>query len=194
MAFLDNKEIGNRLKEKRKETNLSARQFAIKAGIDQSQYTKIEKGELPITENIMEKLTEVHGLDKDSILHGINVPRETNNHSTGLNKPQHAPDSELMRKYVAILERENSTLISQLETNLKKMEELKDIVSQNFALLSSLRYAAALILLNQRKGLIRDLSRKEVSDLVVIAGILDKVVADALNLSPNMDKIPESIR
>lgn len=94
MAFLDNIEIGKRLKEKRKPTNLSARKFAMKAGVDQSQYTKIEKGELPITENIMDKLIKEYGFDKNSILHGANVPRETNNHSIALNKPQHGDNSQ----------------------------------------------------------------------------------------------------
>lgn len=94
MAFLDKKAVGERLKEKRKETNLSPRQFAIQAGIDQSQYSKIEKGDLPITENIMNKLVKHYGLDKNSILHGTNVPRETVNGSTSPTGAQNSPQTE----------------------------------------------------------------------------------------------------
>jgi|GEM_PF-7046336 len=81
MAFLDNEQIGKRLITKREETKHSSRKFAMLAGVDASQYSKIEKGELPITENILEKLASYYNLDKNFILYGKNVPHETNNNN-----------------------------------------------------------------------------------------------------------------
>lgn len=44
MWILKNKEVGKRLKIAREKTGMSTRAFAIKAGIDQSQYLKMKKG------------------------------------------------------------------------------------------------------------------------------------------------------
>jgi len=77
MWILKNKEVGKRLKIIREGTALSPRQFSIKAGIDQSQYLKIEKGTLPITENIMAKLVATFHIDQDYILYGTAVPQES---------------------------------------------------------------------------------------------------------------------
>lgn len=60
--FLHDKEIGRRLVELRGDS--SAREIAIGAGIDPSQYGKIEKGKLSITENILEKLTDTYKWDE----------------------------------------------------------------------------------------------------------------------------------
>lgn len=79
MSIFDNIEIGKRLKNKRLSLNFSsARRFAQAAGIDVSQYTKIEKGDLPITDKVLDKLILSHNLDKNEILFGTNVPHETN--------------------------------------------------------------------------------------------------------------------
>jgi phage repressor protein C with HTH and peptisase S24 domain len=79
MAFLDNQKIGARLKSERerRKPDLSVRKYAIAAGIDASHYTKIEKGELPITEKILNKLSATYGLDKEYILYGKNAPHES---------------------------------------------------------------------------------------------------------------------
>lgn len=169
------------VKELRTKKGITQEELAAKTGIPRTRIAKWEQGLGNPKPSDHDKLKAFFG---EEIHNGLEKPTEA----------QISPDSGYMRKYIDMLERENARLISQLEASLKMWGELKDIVSENFALLSSLRYAAALILLNQRKGLIRDLSRKEVSDLVVIAGMLDKVVADALNLSPKMDKIRENIR
>lgn len=128
MAFLDNKEVGNRLKEKRKLTNLSARQFAMKAEVDQSQYAKIERGDLPITENIMDKLVKVHGLDKNSILHGTDVPRGTKNDSTGHSKPRQGGQPEKQEqdliKEVSRLNEQQITIEATLSVILSEVAPL----------------------------------------------------------------------
>lgn len=169
------------VKELREKKGLTQDQLSAKSGIPRARIAKWEQGK---------------GSPKaadEKVLLGI-FGEVVHNGAVVHTEAHPAPDSEYMRKYIDMLERENSRLLSQSETNLKMLVELKGIVLENFALLSSLRYAVALILLNQRKGLIRDLSRKEVSDLVVIAGMLDKVVADSMALSPKMDKVRESIR
>lgn len=75
--FLHDIEIGRRLVDLRGDK--SAREIAIGAGIDPSQYVKIEKGKSSITENILEKLTGTYKWNEDYILwgEGINVPHET---------------------------------------------------------------------------------------------------------------------
>lgn len=75
--FIDNQAVGDRLRKQREKTELSARKFAMKAGVDQSQYSKIEKAELPITENILSKLIYTYKFNREYILYGTNVPNET---------------------------------------------------------------------------------------------------------------------
>ncbi len=77
MWVLKNKDVAKRLKTIREKTSLSPRRFSMKAGIDQSQYLKIEKGVLPITENIMAKLVATYQADPEYILYGTIVPPET---------------------------------------------------------------------------------------------------------------------
>ncbi len=77
MWTLKNKDVGKRLKTIREGTKLSPRKFSMKAGIDQSQYLKIEKGTLPITENIMAKLVSTYQVSQDFILYGTNIPQES---------------------------------------------------------------------------------------------------------------------
>lgn len=75
MGFLDNQQVGNRLNTKRLATGLTSRKFALKAGIDPSQYAKIEKGELPITAKILQKITGTYEVNEDEILYGKDVPQ-----------------------------------------------------------------------------------------------------------------------
>lgn len=74
MPFLDNKKVGNRLKTMREKTKLRPTPYAMQAGIDPSQYAKIEKGELPITENVLNKLIKEYKLEGDVVLYGTNIP------------------------------------------------------------------------------------------------------------------------
>lgn len=72
MSFLDNSKIAERLSRIR--GDVSMRKFAMAADIDPSQYTKIEKGELTISENILQKLIDKYNVDKDYILYGTMIP------------------------------------------------------------------------------------------------------------------------
>lgn len=83
MKFIDDKEVGSRLKQFREDMNISARKFAIGAGLDQSHYSKVERGELGITETMMDKLTIKYGLNKDWVLYGIgnSIPNSSVNES-----------------------------------------------------------------------------------------------------------------
>jgi transcriptional regulator with XRE-family HTH domain len=76
MWILKNKEVAKRLKQARQEHHLSSRQFALQAGVDQSQYLKIEKAKLPITKRTMAKLVTKYGLVQDYILYGNNPPKD----------------------------------------------------------------------------------------------------------------------
>lgn len=76
MNFLNDAEVGKRLESLRGKT--SSRKIAMHADIDPSQYKKIEKGVLSITNNILNKLVSTYKWDGNFILYGgINVPRET---------------------------------------------------------------------------------------------------------------------
>jgi transcriptional regulator with XRE-family HTH domain len=78
MKLIDNKQVGERLKKIRQDMNISsARKFAMDADVDQSQYSKIERGELPLTDAIFDKLNKKYKIDKEHVL-GIIVPHETN--------------------------------------------------------------------------------------------------------------------
>jgi transcriptional regulator with XRE-family HTH domain len=85
MKFIDNKAVGERLKRFREEKNLSARRFAIGAELDPSHYGKVERGELPVTEAMLSKLTKGYGLANDFVLYGqgTNVPHEPSRDEIG---------------------------------------------------------------------------------------------------------------
>ena len=77
MGFLNDIEVGKRL-EKLRGTK-SSRKTAMEAGIDPSQYKKIEKGEIALSNNILEKLVNKYNWNEEYILYGNgkNVPRGT---------------------------------------------------------------------------------------------------------------------
>lgn len=77
MQLLDNKTVGKNLFAFREETSLSARAFALKCSVDPSQYNKIENGELPLTDNIFDKIKAAYPKINKSEILGIDVPQET---------------------------------------------------------------------------------------------------------------------
>jgi hypothetical protein len=76
-----------------------------------------------------------------------------------------------------------------MDANLEMLAELSDKISQSLALLSSLRFATAMVLTGQRKWNLQNLSRQEVSDLHDLADILDKQVAEILAQGKKKDKV-----
>lgn len=76
MWTLNKKEVGKRLKAAREKTGLTSRKFAMMAKVDQSQYLKMEKGLLSVTQKTMAKLAATHNLVKDYILYGNNPPKD----------------------------------------------------------------------------------------------------------------------
>jgi transcriptional regulator with XRE-family HTH domain len=60
MPFLNNQAISRRLKEFRSQKKLSARKFAVCAGIDSSQYYKVEHEVNSISEGMVEKLQDAY--------------------------------------------------------------------------------------------------------------------------------------
>lgn len=74
MPLLDNIAIGKRLEMCREKLNVGLTEFSQRAGIDQSHYSKIERGEKPITDNTWDKLYGTYKLDKGFILLGTTIP------------------------------------------------------------------------------------------------------------------------
>jgi transcriptional regulator with XRE-family HTH domain len=77
MGLLNDIDVGNRLKKIRLSAGISSREFSLQAGIDPSQYSKIEKGSLPVTENVLQKLADRWEINEDYVKYGTSVPRVT---------------------------------------------------------------------------------------------------------------------
>lgn len=139
MSLLDDKQIANRLKTKREALNLSKRKFAMQAGIDQSQYAKIENGELSLSQNILDKLVDTYSFVKEEILHGIgvNVPRETQvseraaeyiarhplKSGAGHVGPGDQPDWQ--KRYIEVQDKYDKLLEGELDLLKANLEEIK---------------------------------------------------------------------
>lgn len=154
---------GKQIRDKRKAENLSVEALATKIGVGKENLYKWEKGTQP--SNPEDYIKVSNWLE--------NVPRGTKNAALIDFKPNGGGGLDYKEKYIAILERENSTLLNQLRLNLEKLEELSNKVSQNYAVLSSLRFAIAMILTGQRKWNLKNLSPGEVSNLLELADTLD---------------------
>lgn len=74
MWMLNKVEVGQRLREQREQRHINARQFAMGAKVDQSQYLKIEKGIQRLTEKVLAKLVNQYQVDREYILYGNNSP------------------------------------------------------------------------------------------------------------------------
>ena len=68
--MLDNKLLGERFKTARQRIGLKARPFAIKGGIDISQYSKIERGEAGLSREKISEVAKIHGINMDFITTG----------------------------------------------------------------------------------------------------------------------------
>lgn len=112
MLKKDQKAISIRLKEKREKITDSLRKFAIDANIDPSQYAKIEKGELPLTENVWNKIASVYNIDEKYVWHGINVPH--GNQSQLATEEARQTISEPYYRYRTNKPREPMAIIDQL--------------------------------------------------------------------------------
>lgn len=126
MPFLDNQTVGKRLKNKREKTELSARKYAMKAKIDPSQYNKIEKGELPITEVILNKLISTYKLNKDEILYGTDIPNYVEPQQQLLNEPEpnFGADGQLSMKAIVNLTESNKMMAESQIILARSHEEL----------------------------------------------------------------------
>lgn len=71
MHILDKNAIVERLRNFREVREISARQFAVDADIDQSHYSKVENGKMPVTEKMLIKFFSKYAdMDRDYILYG----------------------------------------------------------------------------------------------------------------------------
>lgn len=121
MPLLNKIEIGKRLEAFRLELKLKPKEFAIKAKVDQSHYSKIEHGNLPLTDNVWDKLENEYNLNKAYILLGINVPRATFNSSFL------EPGPQASLKQLLIAKRELALAAEKIEKRiLDQLSEGKD--------------------------------------------------------------------
>lgn len=132
MAFLNDKEVGNRLKFIREGKGYSSRRFAIACGIDPSQYAKIEKGDLPITKKILDKVVDFSGRREDFILYGTIVPHEnsapdTNTQTVTLKSDYHTLYLDSLLEQKRILEEQNQFLRRNFEVSLNSIAEAQQI-------------------------------------------------------------------
>jgi transcriptional regulator with XRE-family HTH domain len=83
--LLDNKSIGERLKTARESLKLSRTVFANKGGIDQSQYSKAERGIEGLGPEKLNELMLAHGLNPDYIATGKGEILLSNEREVSLN-------------------------------------------------------------------------------------------------------------
>lgn len=120
MHELNDTEVGKRLEAIRLKTSLKSRAFALKAQIDPSQYAKIEKGSLPITEKILNKLIYTYDLNRDEILYGKNVPQKETEQPV-----KEKPILEiLMAQMNNLMQTQNNLLQRQQEQVVEKIDRV----------------------------------------------------------------------
>jgi len=110
------KNIGIRIKEKRKENNLSQKDLAEKVGIDNSQFSKIESGKLLPT---ISQLVEICSILNES-MDWIVLGKKSSPDQMDIVDMQ-TKHIEIQEKYIKSLERE----LEDLKNNLRFNEALK---------------------------------------------------------------------
>ena len=68
VIYLDDKTIGGRLKQLRKEAGLTQQQIADFIGCDQSHYSKLEHGSRRLTTSYLETLCTLYWIDEDDLI------------------------------------------------------------------------------------------------------------------------------
>lgn len=128
MGLLDDKAIGERLKAFREALGPSKREFALTAGIDPSQYNKVEKGELSMSEGMLKKLTDTYSdLKKDEIVHGKPESSQIVPHGTLLESSYDKPTSET-NNYIDNLKSKGIEIsLESTARIIKKVREVLDI-------------------------------------------------------------------
>lgn len=114
--------IKQRLADKRKERNLTQEEFALRLGMETSNYSRRESGMTKISKKKWEKmakeldvaLEEIY--EPDEAIYIINNQEASGNYSGSQNHFHQMPEHilETMRKYIDKLEQENQSLKQQL--------------------------------------------------------------------------------
>jgi transcriptional regulator with XRE-family HTH domain len=164
----EKKEIAERLKQAREKTGLNPRQYALDAGIDVSQYAKMEKGDLPITTKTLDKLVKKYNLDRNYILHGM------------LTVPHHGTNTPIIPNKAEEGHSESITLDQMTALYSSLIKALKDINSNVLATLqvtqenNSLAHAALVSHAEIRGKSAADIQHKLDDSLKYAKGYLEK--------------------
>lgn len=86
--------INLRIKDLRKEKKLSQKDFAVSIGVDESQYSKIERGLLQPTINQIVEICSTYKVSADWIVIGANITTSD----------QHNRDAELLQARLDIID------------------------------------------------------------------------------------------
>lgn len=145
MPILNDKEIGNRITQLRDELKFkSTREFAMDAKLDVSYFSKIEKGQKPISDNYLDALAGKYGISKDWLLFGrgemfgTNVPHETKSDKKS-SVPQNPNDLQIAVRELSeatnrhsITDDRNSKNIERLLVILEKAYGIKrDVINED---------------------------------------------------------------
>jgi transcriptional regulator with XRE-family HTH domain len=113
-------DIGNKIRTAREAKGLTQKQVAIEIGMDQSQYSKIEKGKTDPYTSTVEKIAKALGMTLSELFSSDDIFREVN-----------SQDKSLMEKLrlVELLEDEERKSVYNIIDGLFAKKKLKDTLS-----------------------------------------------------------------
>ena len=113
-------DIGNKIRTAREAKGLTQKQVAIEIGMDQSQYSKIEKGKTDPYTSTVEKIAKALGMTLSELFSSDDIFREVN-----------SQDKSLMEKLrlVELLEDEERNSVYNIIDGLFAKKKLKDTLS-----------------------------------------------------------------
>jgi transcriptional regulator with XRE-family HTH domain len=113
-------DIGNKIRTAREAKGLTQKQVAIEIGMDQSQYSNIEKGKTDPYTSTVEKIAKALGMTLSELFSSDDIFREVN-----------SQDKSLMEKLrlVELLEDEERKSVFNIIDGLFAKKKLKDTLS-----------------------------------------------------------------
>lgn len=119
--------VGDNIKNLRKEKGLQQKQIAIELGIDQSNYNKIENGKREPSIDLLNKLAGLFGVSVDDILNpGKELPKEVT--------VEDKTTMEQLRLIQQLDDEDKHVIFKMIDTMLTK-KKFKDFFQKNVAAL-----------------------------------------------------------
>lgn len=119
--------VGDNIKNLRKEKGLQQKQIAIELGIDQSNYNKIENGKREPSLDLLNKLAGLFGVSVDDILNpGKELPKEVT--------VEDKTTMEQLRLIQQLDDDDKHVIFKMIDTMLTK-KKFKDFFQKNIAAL-----------------------------------------------------------